>query len=225
MAIELRLSKVQVEDLNSIRGTAEESLQAAAAILNDTNLTPLRPQHLISVLRESLGDVAEPIVRQAVALRGAMLQAKVAWDEVSLGLSTALRRDAEWDQHAIEAWSRLDPLLHNLVASRSIKLLTNAIDLSYEYAHLYRRARIITDIRPLFSDDASVVEASVISFTLRLKFQSVDGERELSIAMDEADVRQLMEQCSRAQTKAVTSRELMRRSNVPSIVTGEGGNA
>jgi hypothetical protein len=97
-----------------------------------------------------------------------------------------------------------------------------AIELVYDYANLLRRTRVLTDIRPLFNNAADQIEGAVVSYTLRLRYDSADGEHELSIALDESDIRILADQCDRALTKATTARAmLVEKCNLSVIVSGE----
>jgi hypothetical protein len=74
----------------------------------------------------------------------------------------------------------------------------------------------------VFSRDAAKIEGAVVSSTLYLRFENIEGGRELSIAMDESDVKELMKQCERALRKASTARNLMDSvAKVPTIITGE----
>ncbi len=88
-------------------------------------------------------------------------------------------------------------------------MASTAIELSYDYANLLRRTKILTDIRPLFNESADEIEAAVVSYTLRLRYDSADGEHELSIALDESDIKTLAAQCERALMKSATARSLM----------------
>jgi hypothetical protein len=107
-----------------------------------------------------------------------------------------------------------------------VSLAAKAIELSYDYANLLRRTRILTDIRPLYNDSADCIEAAVVSYTLRLRYDTADGEHELSIALDEADLRTLMAQCERAMTKAKTARDVLAgRCNISIAISGETSDA
>ena len=113
-----------------------------------------------------------------------------------------------------------------MICVGAFRIVANALNLSYDYANLYLRARIITDIRPLFSKDAESIEGAVISYTLRLSIRSANGQNELSMAMDEADVLDLAQQCDRAFKKAHTARKIMKmQAEIPTVITGETHDA
>ena len=103
---------------------------------------------------------------------------------------------------------------------------STTLDLMYEYENLLQSARVVTDIRPVFSQDATWIEGSVVSHTLRLRYDSTEGDHSISIAVDESDIRELERQCRRALLKAQTARTLMvEQAKVPTVISGDGSNA
>src|SRR5262249_55776961 len=91
----------------------------------------------------------------------------------------------------------------------AVRLVSITLDLMFEHENLLQGAHVVTDIRPLFSEDATRVEGSVVSHTLRLRYVSTEGDHTISIAMDESDIHELARQCKRALLKAQTARSLM----------------
>jgi len=109
-------------------------------------------------------------------------------------------------------------VLIRLLKCRPVRLAATAIELSYDYANLVRNVRILSDIRPLYDEEAEKIEGAVISHTMRLHYDSADGEHELSLAMDEKDISNLMEQCKRALKKSQTAKASV---HFPSIISGQ----
>jgi hypothetical protein len=169
---------------------------------------------------------ADSVVRQALSLHGLVRQGRRSLPDVLEGIRSGIEADSGWTDEEKEKWQAVEPQFRELVASPAVRLVTTAIDLSYEYANLLRRARILTDIRPLYNNDATEIEGAVVSHTLRLRYDSIDGNHQLSIAMDELDVRELVKECERALRKATTARHLMKdKVNVPTIISGEQEDA
>ena len=95
------------------------------------------------------------------------------------------------------------------------------MELSYEHPNIYQNGRILTDLRPLFSDNADEIEAAVVTHTLRLQFDSLQGRHEICIVLDDTDVRDLAVQCQRAVAKGLTVQKLMStKAGIPTIVSG-----
>ena len=228
MVPQLRFSDYQIQDFGAIRDLGPEVLKGVAAKLNELEPPPLQTTKLLELVARELGDQsvhAESLTRQALAANGMMRQVGLTLEQTITGVHSALQRDSKWSTAELALWSKIESHFQAVVASRAVRLVANAIDLSYDYANLYRRARILTDIRPLFSESADSISGTVVSFTLRLRYDSVDGDHDLSLAMDEADVLQLIEQCQRALKKSQTARELMtQRANMPTLLSGESGN-
>ena len=122
-------------------------------------------------------------------------------------------------------WHDAEPLFTELLLSPAVRVVASILDLTYEYENLLQVARVITDVRPVFSDDAKNVEAAVVSHTLRIRYDSTEGNHSISIAMDENDIRDLENQCKRAIQKAQTARGLMAdQAKVPTIIAGESSH-
>ena len=93
-----------------------------------------------------------------------------------------------------------------------------ALDLSYDCDNLLQRSRVLTDIRPLFTDDAGRIEGAVVAHTLRLRYDQAGRNEEISFSLDAADLRQLVVHCDRALLKEKTARRfLMEDADVPTI--------
>ena len=223
MPTQLHLIEHQIDDLGLICEIGEPTLQRVAEELT-TQKAILRPKQLIESIRKALGGEhdsgdLESIARLIISMRGLIRRMQLTAEEFADGLRLAMERDSGWEPSKLEKWPDVEPIFLELVWSNAARMVSNAIDLSYEYANLFRSARIITDIRPLFTDDASSIEAAVVSFTLRLHYDSDDASHEISIAMDEVDVKHLLEQCNRAFAKAATAQSTMKEF-VPTFITG-----
>lgn len=229
MATQLKLHRQQIADLQVVRELGPETLRAIVKRLGQLDPAPLKPDHLLETVVDVLADrkaAADSVVRQSLSLHGLIRQGGFSVEDVLEGIRFGIDTDSDWTAEQKEAWQVVEPEFRQLIASRVVRLVTTAIDLSYEYANLLRRARILTDIRPLYAEDAAAIEGAVVSNTLRLRYDSVDGDHQLSIAMDESDIKELAKQCERALQKAQTARDLMKnKANVSTIITGEHEDA
>jgi len=221
--VSLNLIPHQLDDLGVICDLDQTVLRRIQEHLSSQN-SILRPRQMIhqivEVAEDRLDDEEiESIVRLTISLRGIVRRLRLDPQEFTIGLRQAVNRDSDWEPERKAKWPEVEPLFFDLVWSNPARMISNAIELSYDYANLYRSGRIITDIRPLFTDDASAIEGAVISFTLRLHYDSDDASHEISVAMDEMDVDQLFEQCERALTKAKTAK-LKIEESIPAFITG-----
>ena len=229
MATRVRLRRHQIDDLEVIRDLNVDTLQSLVSGIRSVDPVPLRPDKLVKCVAELLGErseAADAIVRQVLAVNGLMRQAGIGIEQAMDGIRYSIGSNASWSEDEKEKWKALEHVFRDLVSAPACRLVSTALDLSYDYANLLRRAKILTDIRPLYSKDAGMIEGAVISHTLRLRFDNLENEHQLSIAMDEEDIRKLSQECDRALRKAETARDLMcSKAQVSTIISGESDDA
>lgn len=222
-----QLNPQQIRDFEVIRDAGGATIDRIVARIRQLSPVPLKPSDLLPAVSDAVdgrSDIAESVVRQILAICGIMRQSGINSQDAVTALGATLENQSGWQPSDLAKWNSLRPSLESLLELRAVEIVATAIELSYEYANLYNKCRILTDIRPLFSRDASAIEGAVVSFTLRLHFDNADGDHDLSIAMDAEDVHELAQQCERALVKASTAHELLTSSNVPNFVTGTSGN-
>ena len=89
---------------------------------------------------------------------------------------------------------------------------------AYASDNLLQSTRILTDVRPLFSDDAQSIDGAVVAHTLRLRYDSAGIDHELSLALDSSDLHKLIEDCERALQKEKTAQErICNAASIPSM--------
>jgi hypothetical protein len=226
MSLQLRVTKPQLADFKRIAELGSDRLEKVREKLRQLDKPTLHPQELFGMVRNLLSDGAEPLVRQLLSFQGLVRQTGRPVEDVISGINAAIERQGAEVGLESTAWANVEGELKLLVQEKSVRLAARAIELTYDYANLLRRTRILTDIRPLFNENADKIEGAVVSYTLRLHFNSADGEHELSIALDEADIQTLIAQCNRALKKAATSRSLVTDNcSIPVAVSGESYDA
>jgi len=230
MPLQLRLQPGQLSDLAVIRDTTPELLFDIANRFEAATPPPMRPKELHREIANVLGDKPEQvgkILRPLLSLQAIIRQRNLTADEVVEAVGYAFENaETPWEAEQIKKWKSVEPAFKKLLMSPVLHLVSTALDLMYEYANLLQNLRIVTDIRPVFSTDASRIEGSVVSHTLRLRYDSTEGDHSLSIAMDEGDTRELERQCKRAITKAQTAKSLMvEQAKIPTVISGDGSNA
>ena len=222
MAAQIRLTNAQVADLTALRDADLETWSAAVQRVEGLPPHPMKPEGLRAALCEAAAaDFVETLIRQTLSLLGMMLQLKLSADEVFDGLRSALSQaPARWEPAALEKWAEREPRFRTILCSDPIIGTAKAIDLSYEHAQLLRRARILTDIRPVFDQGGTHVQGAVISHTLRLRYDDLDGEHSMSFALDKSDVQNLLEECQRALTKCEVAVEFVAKTGIRPLVPG-----
>lgn len=206
-------------DLQLIGGLDAAQVQSVRVSLSATDERIERPESLVVAASETVDlKVAEAIVRQLLQLQNAARRSGYAVEEL-----TEIHA-GQLGQHYSESAAELQRLvsglsiLNELSSVRAIARTAKAIELSYDSDNLLQRTRILTDVRPLFADDAQSIDGAIVAHTLRLRYDSAGVDHELSLALDNSDLRRLIEDCERALLKEQTAQEkLCRPANIPSL--------
>ena len=230
MPVQLRLHPNQLADLAEIRDTSPDLLRAIAERFRTVTPRPMQTKEMHREIAQVLGDkpeAANRIMRPLLSLQAIIRQRGLTADDVVEAVRQGLESsDPAWEAAELKRWRSVESSFKELLVSPVARLVSTTLDLMYEYENLLQSARVVTDIRPVFSEDASRIEGSVVSHTLRLRYDSTEGDHSISIAMDESDIRELEKQCKRALLKAQTARNLMvEQAKVPTVIPGDGSNA
>ncbi len=226
MATRLSLRRDQLDDLKAIRDLGSDALGSLVQHLRGLPEPLLKPDDLRDAVKHVFPDqegVWNVLVRQLLSLYHLRRQARLNAGEVLEGLRYGLTRVEEeqrWSDDEVAAWDKAKPQLEQLLALDKVWVVAKAADLAYEYANLLQDARIITDIRPVFDQDGTAIEAAVVSFTLRLYYDNREGDHSLSVALDENDIRNVINECNRARAKAKTAKERMLGAQIATSVSG-----
>jgi len=102
-----------------------------------------------------------------------------------------------------------------LLSVESFTVATRGLSLLQEYERKFCTARILTDARPIFSQDPKVPPTAVlIIHTLRISYHETSDLKETYIAMDAQDVSELKQILIRAEDKAKALESVFKRANV-----------
>ncbi len=213
----LRLSRQFVHQLGVLATVEDAELEKLEQALDRTTGAIDRPEQLIARAAEELDlALAEVLIRQVLGYASMTLQA---------GLSGTQAMDAAHELIVAEVEPDGQPAAHRglvtverLARLSSVRRTAHAIDLSYDCPNLLQRTRILTDIRPLFSEEGDAMEGGVVSHSLRIRYDTAGLPREMSFALDEQDLRALQSQCERALRKGATARTaLSQKANIPML--------
>jgi len=225
MSLQLRATKHQLADLKRISALGTDRLSQVQQRLCKLGKHMLRPQDLLEAVGELLEADAEPLVRQLLSLQGLVRHSGSSVEEVISGIRGAIEQQGDEIDFDTADWKGVEDIVKALVQDQSVRLAATAIELAYDYANLLRRTKILTDIRPLFNKAGSEIEGAVVSYTLRLWYDSADGGHELSIALDESDIETLATQCNRALKKAATAKSLLaEKCSIAVTISGEAND-
>lgn len=225
MATQIRLGPAQLAELRVLRDLSTERVTAVIEKIEQCDPPPLTSAELGSIFREVFGDdseTADSLLSQVISLASLERQRNLTADDVLNGLLYGIRTSEHpWTEDEVKRWHGIEPELRRLLEHPRVWRVAKALDLSYDFAHLLQEARIVSDIRPIFDRDATQLEAAVVSFTLRLRYDSINGNHGISIAMNHADIESLRDECDRALRKArIASDAMNNKAQVRTIITG-----
>ncbi|WP_156647826.1 hypothetical protein [Methylobacterium sp. Leaf87] len=99
---------------------------------------------------------------------------------------------------------RLEKAASKYDRSNPVSLSIKAQRLAYLRERLYQGAEITTDIRPIFTPDASEIADLVITHELSVKYFEGVATKSIHLSLDNADLVELREACDRALLKSKT---------------------
>jgi len=225
MAIQLVIREDQLRDLSIIRDIEVNTIRVITDKLKKLDPPPLKPSDLRNALKKVLHDKVEEIdsiLRQLMSLYTLCRERDITAKDVLKGIWYGLNRAKDrWTEEEFAKWTTIEPYFLKLLSLQNVWTVIKALDLSYEYANLLQSTKIFTDIRPVFDKNADHILGSVVTYTLRLRFDSLEGNKSLSIALDEKDIKKLSETCDRALKKAIKAKDFMNVNNKSTFISGE----
>ena len=157
-------------------------------------------------------------MRQLISFASLRRRHRIEVEDILNGLKVALR---ESEAEVATSWGDdVEPAFRRLLSSGRIATIAKALDLSYDYENLVQSEHIVTDVRPVFDDELIQIDGAVVSFTLRLKYVSLEGDNGISLAMDKGDIESLLRECKRALQKADLTSETLAKLPIRTLVSG-----
>ena len=115
-----------------------------------------------------------------------------------------------------EAKTRLQEHLQALLSlDKSLGVTAKALDVLTEHDKIFCKARILSDIRPVFSVNTKEASAAVIVHNLQIGFHRNGEHEDIYIALDTDDVQRLKEVIDRADEKATALKALVNKAQLP----------
>lgn len=113
-------------------------------------------------------------------------------------------------EELIESWEKgFDTIRQVFDEGSAFGILNKATELVYSHQNVFTDARLLTDVRPVYDQDAQKILRMVVTHQLILDYVDGRQHKRLYVAVDATDLTTLEEQCKRARDKAsVASRSL-----------------
>lgn len=186
----IELKETEFQKLTKVLEGVEKGIlpdELASKINNETSFELITAQEIARILfslyplKERFNDNIEELSKELiVAFKNAKveLDTKPNWEEVEVRIKKLLS--------------------YNSTIGNTFK----ALKLSTEFSKIYIDSRIITDIRPTFSDDDELLtNSALITHSLKFEYQEDDRHEELFLTLDSKDLDELKRQIERAKNK------------------------
>lgn len=126
--------------------------------------------------------------------------------EVINDLVTTLCTD---DENSITLSEATIDFLNKISENEIINATMKCESLKLEFENIYASAKIITDIRPIFSDDGRTILSTTIVNTLILESYQNEGCNSQSFSLDETDIDSFVNVLERAKLKIAVLKEFI----------------
>ena len=219
MALTIEIPEAQVPALEKLLTLSKEK---AAELVNALRVEEpslrLEPMaHRLSAILQIPGDDLADILMMLASMY-LTSQARSETKERFVEAIVRAARSIERLRDLMINWDDAPGLLSALLAcSDSLGVTAKAIGVTADHEKTYAKARILTDMRPIFGEQiGDKPAAAVVVHTLRIAYRSLyeNGNSAFYVAMDVNDLQNLQEQISRALAKETALAQTLAASNL-----------
>ncbi|MGD1087413.1 MAG: hypothetical protein ABR955_01625 [Verrucomicrobiota bacterium] len=213
------------EDLPVLKAISElddPQFNSLISAFGETNPTLRRRQFIGNVKEkvktietDELSEICRVIFILYAMKERAELSAKDLANDVGESILESVSKDFEFSTGKKEILiSRLQKLLG---FEKTMAVTSKAFDVMTEHKHTFCRARVLSDIRPVFTSTADSASGAMIIHNLQIGFH--DGgtgkHKEFYVALDTDDIKSLKEVIARAEKKTKALESILKSSSVP----------
>jgi hypothetical protein len=116
-----------------------------------------------------------------------------------------------------EARRTLDERLQTILNAPTLRLSSRARNVLFEQERTFQEARVVTDVRPLFSEEEAQLDAAVVVHNLRIEYSEAQTSKRFYVALDNKDIASLIDVLHRAQLKVNRLQAFLGTTNVTLI--------
>jgi hypothetical protein len=215
---EIRIPPRYIDSLRALRDLPEESAERLFSALQLETPVATHSKLLTSLadkLPELDRDKASSLLDALLSLNTFRTFHSYSTDDVAEAVSVAdgLREDDVDNAHFARR-------LANVLATASVALTANALDVGSADERIYHSCRIVTDVRPIFEDDPSKPPVSaVVVHSLQVAYHKDNRIESFYVALDDTDLTKLKEVVDRASSKAASLRAFLDSAGLTAIDT------
>jgi hypothetical protein len=158
----------------------------------------------------------EPLIRILFSLYSVRHEEGLSVDEMVDEVREALAKAGD-DRLKLsdEAWRSFALRIRRLLSlDRSFGVMVKALDIQFDYPRHFHGARILTDARPVFSEEVTEEPTSfIVTHVLKLTIHEDGAEKDWFVAMSSDDLENLRKTIDRAIVKERSLSSVLRKSS------------
>jgi hypothetical protein len=216
----LRIPEQHIRPLLKICSLSEESADQLIGALSSAKVET-DPSEMIVRVSESVPNIPledlSDIIRTVYALYPVRELSEVADEQFLDDLIIGIQRSERNNVHVPVIGDGIRDRLRKLLDITSLRILSKAINLQRDGDNLYCEAKILSDVRPVFSEDVGQPMCAVVTHTLKLGYHKGGRHKEIFLVLDRADLGTLQEVLRRAAEKDRELRIFLGKSNIPAL--------
>jgi hypothetical protein len=218
-----KLDKIPPKQLGSLQSLAtmkEEDFQSLALAIKDTPAA-LDPTLFFKHVAERVKTIPSQTVEGITEVACAFYHFKQIGSGTISQIMTEIENSAKAEGAGAYQLllSNLNPLSARLVSliglELSLGVTAKALDVMMEHDHVFGHARILSDIRPVFTGGAESIAAAFIIHNLSIHYFHDGDHKEFFVVLDNDDLNTLKEAIARAEQKAEVLKAVFKKASIP----------
>jgi hypothetical protein len=216
--------KQQLIALESIAKLSDEAMESLSKVLASTE-PALGPVAFSEAIASQVSDI-EPDVCEAIVftLSGLSFLTEMRGESAEETVHDIIKSAAESqpDTPAFTGKTRsvLASRLQKLMSYASLGISAKAMDVMTEHEKIFCGCRILSDLRPIFTNAGDRAVAGVVVHNLSIHYHQDDEHREFYAAMDANDLQNLKQTIIRAEQKERHIITIMQKADMKSLEVG-----
>jgi hypothetical protein len=196
----MRIPKSVVEELVKIGELPDEQFEEIVSALESI---PLSMRHY-RIFDTAALKISKDVQKHLDALFG-LYVSRAAADVSISDYVTDIIENIKENPYATTADSVINTLnmrLARIFDIKTVNTVAKAHNVLLEHQYTFHRARILTDIRPVFGEKLKESPTAIIIHSLKLEYHQDGTHRAFFVALDSKDLESLIEVLQRAKAKA-----------------------
>jgi hypothetical protein len=132
----------------------------------------------------------------------------------AVAVSAVEANSDEFKFTAVDAKILTERLSRIFTSDHVLELTTKSNAVMTDCDNLFLQAKILTDARPIFNNDATKIEGMGISHALRIHFEHNQKHRDLFFTLDSIDLKKLKAVIDRAEKKSQVLQSMFKANNI-----------